>query len=181
MESSSRMRRCLRRNYQGSAHLGATANYEDDLAARNEQGIRSASNASITAAEAISADALIEDDENHNVGSRGSDDFDREQEEENHPRQSEEAELPKQPESNDAPVITGQDLTEDTSAVAPGYVPSELDERIMLELPSSIVRPLRVVRGTFQASWATCWLAFSSTMQLCLSFIKKYLLNDRKY
>jgi hypothetical protein len=31
-------------------------------------------------------------------------------------------------------------------------VPSEADERIIVELPSLMVRPLKVVRGTFQVS-----------------------------
>jgi len=43
-----------------------------------------------------------------------------------------------------------QDLASNLSAVAPGYVPSEINERILFELPSSMVRPLRVIRGTFQ-------------------------------
>ncbi|KAI0503555.1 hypothetical protein KFK09_014489 [Dendrobium nobile] len=36
------------------------------------------------------------------------------------------------------------------SVLAPGYVPGEADERIILELPSLMVRPLKVVCGTFQ-------------------------------
>ncbi|GMP43051.1 hypothetical protein CsSME_00012567 [Camellia sinensis var. sinensis] len=62
------------------------------------------------------------------------------------------AEQPLRPsvESQDPPAPSRHDLVENPSAVAPGYVPSELDETIVLELPSSMVRPLRVLRGTFQ-------------------------------
>lgn len=152
MESSSRMRRCLRRNYRGSAHIGAAANYEDDHSAKPDvERVMNASNASALAAEAIFAEALNEDDEHARTDNRASD-FEGEQREDNYSRQSGEAELSVQvpSESNDTPSTSGQDMSEDTSAVAPGYVPSELNERIMLELPCSMVRPLRVVRGTFQ-------------------------------
>ncbi|PON36550.1 hypothetical protein PanWU01x14_327460 [Parasponia andersonii] len=42
-------------------------------------------------------------------------------------------------------------LVEGSSAVSPGFVGSEFDERIVLELPSSMVQPLRVIHGAFQA------------------------------
>ncbi|CAO2834959.1 unnamed protein product [Amaranthus hypochondriacus] len=151
MESSSRMRRCLRRNYRGSAHLGAAADYEYDNATKEEhQRVINASNASVLAAEAISADALNED-ELANVNNRVSIDFDGEHHE-NHSRNSSGAESCTQvsSDSTEAPTTSGQGMAQDSSVVAPGYVPSELDERIMLELPCSMVRPLRVVRGTFQ-------------------------------
>lgn len=153
MESSSRMRRCLRRNYRGSAHLGAAADYEYDNATKEEhQRVINASNASVLAAEAISADALNED-ELANVNNRVSIDFDGEHHE-NHSRNSSGAESCTQvsSDSTEAPTTSGQGMAQDSSVVAPGYVPSELDERIMLELPCSMVRPLRVVRGTFQVS-----------------------------
>ncbi|XP_021856517.1 BEACH domain-containing protein C2 isoform X2 [Spinacia oleracea] len=152
MESSSRMRFCSRRNYRGSAHVGAAADYEDDDAKDNQQREISASNASVLSAEAISADALNEDGEHGDVNNRVSIDFDGEQHEDYNPRHSVGAESRMQllSDSNDAATTSGQDMAEDSSAVAPGYVPSELDERIMLELPCSMVRPLRVVRGTFQ-------------------------------
>ncbi|XP_021748054.1 BEACH domain-containing protein C2-like [Chenopodium quinoa] len=153
MESSSRMRMCLRRNYRGSSHVGAAADYEDNDASKQDQPRDiSATNASALAAEAISADALNEDGEHADVNNRMSIDFDGEQHEENHSRQSvgQESRMQVSSDANDAPTTSGQGMTEDTSAVAPGYLPSELDERIMLELPCSMVRPLRVVRGTFQ-------------------------------
>lgn len=64
MESSSRMRRFLRRNYRGSAHLGAAANYEDQNEMKVEEANAiSPSNASILAAEAFSIEVQHEDDE----------------------------------------------------------------------------------------------------------------------
>ncbi|KAL2892359.1 BEACH domain-containing protein C2 [Bienertia sinuspersici] len=153
MESSSRMKMFLRRNYKGSAHIGAAADYEDDAAKLDQQKEISASNASVLAAEAISADALNEDDEHADANNRSSIDFEGEQHEDRHSRHSvgaEESRMQVSSNSPDAPTTSGQDLSEDPSAVAPGYVPSERDERIMLELPCSMVRPLRVVRGTFQ-------------------------------
>ncbi|XP_048496955.1 BEACH domain-containing protein C2 isoform X2 [Beta vulgaris subsp. vulgaris] len=150
MESSARMRICLRRNYRGSAHIGAAADYEDnDAVKHDQQRVISASNASALVAEAIDADALNEDSEHADINNRLSLDLDGEQHEEYHSIGAE-SRMQASSDSNDAPSTSGQDMAEDPSAVAPGYVFSELDERIMLELPCSMVRPLRVVRGTFQ-------------------------------
>lgn len=153
MESSARMRICLRRNYRGSAHIGAAADYEDnDAVKHDQQRVISASNASALVAEAIDADALNEDSEHADINNRLSLDLDGEQHEEYHSIGAE-SRMQASSDSNDAPSTSGQDMAEDPSAVAPGYVFSELDERIMLELPCSMVRPLRVVRGTFQVSF----------------------------
>ncbi|KAG0485900.1 hypothetical protein HPP92_009979 [Vanilla planifolia] len=43
-----------------------------------------------------------------------------------------------------------QNLVKPSAGLAPGYVPCEADERIILELPSLMVRSLKVVSGTFQ-------------------------------
>ncbi|XP_057507960.1 BEACH domain-containing protein C2 [Actinidia eriantha] len=152
MESSSRMRRCLRRNYRGSNHLGASANYEDRMELKqNKENVISPSKASILAAEAISM-AVVNEDEQEGINNIES----REDEGEQHmnikTRLSGTAEqpLPALVESTDSQATSCHNVVEDPSAVAPGYVPSELDESIVLELPSSMVRPLRVLRGTFQ-------------------------------
>ncbi|KAL9228969.1 hypothetical protein vseg_004493 [Gypsophila vaccaria] len=149
METSSRMRRCLRRNYRGSAHIGAAANYEDDRAEKHDQqrGL-SAPDASALVAEAISAEAINEDGVNNSASS----DFGGEPNEEYYPRQSDDTESAVQVSSDSANPrsSSGQDITEDPSAVAPGYVPSERDERILIEIPCSMVKPLKVAQGTFQ-------------------------------
>ncbi|XXG76013.1 hypothetical protein AAC387_Pa08g0457 [Persea americana] len=168
VEGSLRMRRCLRRNYKGSDHLGAAANYEDhklqlqpdkenttsqtnDLEASFRSGLPSAS---IVMAEAISLEERNEDDEqieteNDNFVDRG---HDMEQSGENQQRLSATVEQPVRAslDNKESEVVNGQRLDQNASAVAPGYVPSESDERIILELSSLMVRPLRVIRGTFQ-------------------------------
>ncbi|KAG8391704.1 hypothetical protein BUALT_Bualt01G0214900 [Buddleja alternifolia] len=150
MESSSRMRRILRRNYQGTDHLGAAANYEDNMEQNHDKHEAiSPSNASILAAEAISTEVGNEEDEHDpaflDVSPNG--------EEPGHSQRitSVSGEQPlMSTESTDLPVANNLDSAPIPSAFAPGYVPSEHDEIIVLELPSSMVRPLKVLRGTFQ-------------------------------
>ncbi|TYG44396.1 hypothetical protein ES288_D11G094900v1 [Gossypium darwinii] len=114
MESSSRMRPFLRRNYTGTDHFGAAADFEEQNdVKKTQEDVISSSNTPILAAEAISTVFVNEDDDIQKL-------------------------------------IIEQDLVQSSTIVAPGYVPSELDERILFELPSSMVRPLRVIRGTFQ-------------------------------
>uniref|UniRef100_A0A5B7ADS9 BEACH domain-containing protein C2 n=1 Tax=Davidia involucrata TaxID=16924 RepID=A0A5B7ADS9_DAVIN len=153
MESSSRMRQCLRRNYRGSDHLGAAANYENQMEPKyHQENVMSPSKASILAAEAISMEAVNEDDEQEDIDILEGRADDIEQHGEIPTRLSGTGEQPLQVsvESRDPQVISDEDFVQNPSAVTPGYVPSELDERIVLELPSSMVRPLKVLRGTFQ-------------------------------
>lgn len=151
MESSSRMRRCLKRNYRGSDHFGAAANYEKQIERKHDQG-----NVPVLAAEAISIEGINEDDEHAETDILDGNAYDTEQSGESQPGPLGTADEKLQPsaESNDAQHAGDQDL-ESTSAVAPGYVPSDLDERIVLELPSSMVRPLMVIRGTFQVRFSS--------------------------
>ncbi|KAI9382029.1 hypothetical protein POPTR_014G072600v4 [Populus trichocarpa] len=148
METSSRMRRCLRRNYRGSNHFGAAANYEDQIELKHDKG-----NVPVLAAEAISVEILNEDGEHAEIENLGVRSFDTEQGGESQLRLSGATDQSMQPpaESSDTQLARDQDL-ENASAVTPGYVPSERDERIILELPSSMVRPLTVMRGTFQVT-----------------------------
>nr|XP_048321218.1 BEACH domain-containing protein C2 [Ziziphus jujuba var. spinosa] len=156
MESSSRMRRCLRRNYRGSDHFGAAANYEDHIKMKEDQeNSINSSNAPILAAEAFSMEAVNEYDEQgetDNMDGQDSRVHGSEQSEDGKSRLSEAADQTLQLplECGDAPLGNDHGTVESNTAVAPGYVPSEIDERIVLELPSSMVRPLRVIRGTFQ-------------------------------
>ncbi|KAJ9680884.1 hypothetical protein PVL29_020019 [Vitis rotundifolia] len=154
MESSARMRQCLRRNYKGSDHFGAAANYEDHMDMKHDrENVIDPSNAPILAAEAISMEGINEEDEQTDIDNLvESEAIDMEQNGKNQPKSSGMAEQPPQASTEyiDTPIANNQDVVQGPSAVAPGYVPSELDERIVLELSSSMVRPLRVVRGTFQ-------------------------------
>ncbi|TYH99852.1 hypothetical protein ES332_A11G094500v1 [Gossypium tomentosum] len=155
MESSSRMRPFLRRNYTGTDHFGAAADFEEQNdVKKTQEDVISSSNTPILAAEAISTVFVNEDDEHpetDNVDSRG---HVNNQSEEGQQRLSgiTEQTLEKSIESKDTKLASEQDLVQSSTIVAPGYVPSELDERILFELPSSMVRPLRVIRGTFQVT-----------------------------
>ena len=154
METSSRMRRILRRNYQGSDHHGAAANYEDHTEQKQEKPeAASPSNASIVAVEAISSDLGNDEYEQDvaymDVRASGelSDDIQR--------ISSGRGENSlKSGESLEVSVTDSLDSEPIPTLVAPGYVPFEHNERIVLELPSSMVRPLKVLRGTFQVSSA---------------------------
>lgn len=153
MESSSRMRRYLRKDYKGSDHLGAAADYEDNQQTKhNQESMISSSTASILAAEAITIEEAKEDDEHTETDTLDDKTYPVGQSGENEQRLSATAEQPASASMDPivSPVAGDEDLVENPSAVAPGYVPSESDERIILELSSSMVRPLRVTRGTFQ-------------------------------
>lgn len=65
MESFSRMRQCIRRNYCGTDHLGAAANYEDQTNTKSDNGSKgsSPSNPTVLAAEVVSMYIAYEDDE----------------------------------------------------------------------------------------------------------------------
>lgn len=155
MESSSRMRRCLRRNYRGSDHFGAAANYDDHINTKEDQeNAISSSSAPILAAEAISMGTVNEDDDHVEIDHLDGRADGIEQNAENQSGLSVTAEqtIPVSVESGDIRLANDQDLVESSSPAAAGYFPSELDERIVLELSSSMVRPLRVIRGTFQVS-----------------------------
>ncbi|KAM7472131.1 hypothetical protein LguiA_010314 [Lonicera macranthoides] len=155
LESSSRMRRCLRRNYHGSDHLGAAADYEEHLEPKNDQlNVITPSKASILATEAISMEELKEDDEQEGIGNSPVRADGVQQREEIQTRLSRTGEQPLRApvDSGDQQVVSDQDFVQNPSAVAPGYVPSEHDESILLELPASMVRPLRVLRGMYQVT-----------------------------
>ncbi|KAL8128509.1 hypothetical protein V2J09_017664 [Rumex salicifolius] len=153
IESSSRMRRCLRRSYRGSDHFGAAANNEHQSGLReNRQALINPSNTSMLTPDAISVDLMTEDDEHSDSYNIGIKDFEGEPHAENHYSPSGAIEPPMllSSESVDNQVNNNQGMTDDPSAIAPGYVPSVVDERVILELPASMVRPLKIVHGTFQ-------------------------------
>ncbi|KAL9263082.1 BEACH domain-containing protein [Drosera capensis] len=153
MESSSRMRRCLRRNYRGSDHFGAAADYEGDTGDKEKQQLSTdPTKASVLSPEAITIELINEDDEHLDDDYVRNKDFDGEPNEEDHSRVSEAGESSTEMSSvsRDALVVGSQEVAEAPSVFSPGYVPSEHDERIILELPSSMVRALKVICGTFQ-------------------------------
>ncbi|KAK1266110.1 hypothetical protein QJS04_geneDACA000442 [Acorus gramineus] len=159
MECSSRMRRYMKRNYRGSDHFGAAADYESQHkpdrsavavdANDQEDSLASSlpSTASILVAEPMSVEEVAEDDEqtgtdiSNSIG-------------DNQRQLPVQAEQPVQGtlDSGDTEILVDRNLVQTASAAAPGFVPSESDERIILELSSLMVRPLKVIRGTFQVT-----------------------------
>lgn len=152
MESSSRMRYCLRRNYRGSDHFGAAANCVDDVGPNQEQNIViDPSDAPPLSADVISLDIMNQDDEQETDKLHGRSSNVDHLSDSQRPSYGSADQIPHlSEESTDVQLASDQNLVHSLSAVAPGYVPSLLDERILLELPASMVRLLRVVRGTFQ-------------------------------
>lgn len=157
-ESPSRMRRFLKRNYKGSDHFGAAANYEDNQhqSKLDEQTppSQTVSESTITTDLSSSASILMANAMSLEEG----DEYDEHSESEitnrNDKQQGESGpfEQSVKGESQISLASNNQNLTNMEPVVAPGYVPSESDERIMFELSSLMVRPLKVVRGTFQVS-----------------------------
>ncbi|KAG0502918.1 hypothetical protein HPP92_002990 [Vanilla planifolia] len=158
MEGSSRMRRCLKRDYYGSDHLGAAAEYKDCVSQpkcdetstlcstnKNEASFATdlPSTASIIMAEAISMD---EGNENEHLEDGIFDSMADDQQNflEAAEKSSNNAKI--------AAVSLDQDEFHSKFVVAPGHAPSDYDEKLLLELSSVMVRPLKIVRGTFQVT-----------------------------
>ncbi|KAM7275307.1 hypothetical protein ACFE04_017173 [Oxalis oulophora] len=150
-ESSSRMRPYLRRNYRGSDHFGAAADYEDRVDQRNAINT---SKAPILAAEAISIEPVNDDYEPSENDIADDIAFDHSVPgiENQHWTSGPTEVLRASAEASDTHLASDQGLVRTSSAIAPGYVPSEQDEAILLELSSSMVHPLRVTHGTFQVT-----------------------------
>ncbi|RLM73593.1 BEACH domain-containing protein C2 [Panicum miliaceum] len=161
-ESSSRMRRFMKRNYKGSDHLGAAADYEDrkllSAAAQSNECNSEDANSSLTntlpsSASVIMADAMSMDERNveneqlETDTTHSSVDDDQLQHSLAADQQSVKGSLG----SRSSDICADRNLVRST-VLAPSYVPSEADERIIVELSSLMVRPLKVVRGTFQVT-----------------------------
>lgn len=151
MESSTRMRRCLRRDFEGSDHFGAAANYEDPVEPKHgKENVASPSKASILPTEAISMELVNEDDEQEDIVNMEGKTNDMGKIDDTQTRLSGTAEQPLHvPDSTKSQVGNNEDFAS-SAAVGPGYIPSEHDERVILELSASMVRPLKVWQGTFQ-------------------------------
>lgn len=160
MESSSRMRPYLRRNYIGTAHSGGAANFEDQSDLKNNQQhvISSSTAAAILAAEAISTNLLNEDYEQTELDNEDNRSYEKYQGGKDQPRLYGISGQPlhKMVESTDSQFANEQDLVQSLSAVAPGYASSERGERIVFEVPSSMVSLLKIIRGTFQVRFLYC-------------------------
>ncbi|KAL4562785.1 hypothetical protein LXL04_026816 [Taraxacum kok-saghyz] len=141
MESSTRMRRCLRRDFEGSDHFGAAANFQDP----KETDVVNVG-PSVLSSDAIPIELVNEND-----------DQEQEQEQEdfgNVAGKTDDVQSGTTADSRQSQV-GNNDVNDDefgsvSSSVGPGYIPSEDDERVILEISASMVRPLKVWQGTFQ-------------------------------
>ncbi|VFQ75698.1 unnamed protein product [Cuscuta campestris] len=153
METSSRMRRFLRRNYRGSDHYGAAADFDDQDPRLGKVNAITPSKASLLVAEAISMEDVLEDDEQETSNPECIvDDTQHHGDTKKRPSGTADQSLQTSKESENILLAADPDplTVHSPTAVAVGYVPSEDDGRIVLELPSSMVRPLKVLRGMLQ-------------------------------
>ncbi|XP_024012912.1 BEACH domain-containing protein C1 [Eutrema salsugineum] len=138
-ESSSRMRPCLRRNYSGTDHVEAAGKYDD------QDNLGSPSKAPLLAAEALSKEIIMYEDDEHgddddletegNVGEHKGKNVER-------MSGSLEDAIQFSTGISDPRPLSDQDVVQNSTQV--------LDERVVLEVSSSMVRPLKIVKGTFQ-------------------------------
>ncbi|ANM63627.1 beige/BEACH domain protein [Arabidopsis thaliana] len=143
MESSSRMRQCLRRNYSGTGHLETTRNYGDQTYLMNNH------DSPVLAVEAISKEIMYEDDEHGDADDLEIEGNVGERKGENEERRSGSLEdaITLSTGINDHRPLSEQNMVQNSTEVKDL---SELKERIVLEISSTMVRPLGVVKGTFQ-------------------------------
>lgn len=143
--------------------MGAAANYDDSLVSDYDQKVISPSKASALAAEAITMNLEDEDDEQSDLINVDDKKYDAAHHETQFKQSGTAEKSLKVPiESSDPEGTTNQEFGNNSSASIPGYVPSEQGERILFELSSSMVRPLKVLRGMFQVSY---------TLRLCRCII----------
>jgi hypothetical protein len=148
-ESSSRMRRFMKRNYKGTDHLGAAADYEEKKLISSNAELPST--ASIIMADAMSLDEKNED--NEQLESENTHSSDNIQQRNSSGTDQVSKVLGEQ---RSSAASTDPNLVESAVAAPPGYVPTDPDERVIVELPAVMVRPLKVVRGTFQVRVISC-------------------------
>lgn len=160
------MRRCFKRDYHGSEHLGAAADYEDHVSQpkSDETSIACSKNsrealftadlpstASILVAESISMDESDESEEQIEDGILDT---------MTQPMMLETAKGYSD-ESNTKTPADSFDLVQSMSVVVSGHITHDSDEKIILELSSLMVQPLKVVKGTFQVCTAILYSEFS--------------------
>uniref|UniRef100_A0A3B6DIS4 DUF4704 domain-containing protein n=2 Tax=Triticinae TaxID=1648030 RepID=A0A3B6DIS4_WHEAT len=158
-ESSSRMRRFMKRNYKGSDHLGAAADYDDrkllSAAVQSNECNPKGADSSLTdtipsTASVVIAEAMSVDDRNEDIEQLESDTT-HSSADQLQSSSADQQSMKRSVDSRSSGISADRNLVRST-VVAPGYVPTEADERIIVELPSLMVRPLKVVRGTFQVT-----------------------------
>lgn len=155
----------MKRNYKGTDHLGAAADYEERLllnsGAEPDRRRTDDKDSSFTTSLPASASIIMEDA--ISIGERTEDDEQIEGDNtgnniDNSQRRSSTAD--QSLEDRNSATSGDHDLVQSAPIVALAYVLSESDERIIVELPSLMVRPLKVVQGTFQVSNIECLCSF---------------------
>ncbi|KAF0930881.1 hypothetical protein E2562_036387 [Oryza meyeriana var. granulata] len=142
-ETSSRMRRFMKRNYKWSEHLGMADNYEEhmllcDGAESNDSHREDVdslfANALRTSLSIIVADAMSVDGGHEDA------------------EQTETETIYSSVDDSTSSDFSSVHNLVRSTVVAPCYSSSKNSERIIIELPSLMVRPFKVVRGTFQVT-----------------------------
>lgn len=146
------MRRYLKRNYTSSLHLKTAALYEEGLAYKASKESSLHVNGSDTffnpnipcfnsalIVEAKSTKDTEDDEEGLSINDLDHSMVDKQK-------------VSSSSVDRNSCASSDQNLVLSTLGVAPGFVPSEADERIILEAPSLMVRPLKLARGIFQVS-----------------------------
>lgn len=161
VESSSRTRRFFIRNFKGSDHLGAAADYEDQPVHSNsiehsDMHNLDASEASFTANLSSSASILIADvismEEGNENDEQGENDI-LDNLADNQQRRSSVSSMTDQSKGPvDSRVSADRSFGQPVSVPFPGYMPIETDDKIIIELSSLMVRPLKIVKGMFLVS-----------------------------
>ncbi|KAI3829205.1 hypothetical protein L1987_03322 [Smallanthus sonchifolius] len=146
MESSSRMHRCLRRDFKGSDHSGVTAIGHDPMQLERDK------ENSILALKSLSTEVTNEYVEQDSVINTdfNTDEMWLYEDIQTRPSTTGEHQWQVPMDSNEPQVSNYQDLAQSPSAAGPAHNPSEQYEIIIFELPASMVQPLKVQHGTFQ-------------------------------
>jgi hypothetical protein len=165
------MRRFMKRNYNGSDHLSAVANIEEqkllcDGVQSKEEGTQSINDipasSLVIVAEPMSMDIGHEDAEHTETETICSSVDDQ-------LRNSLQPDPFKGSMDSRSSDFSGVRNLVRSTVIAPGYRSGEEDKRIIIELPSIMVRPLKTVRGTFQVSVCTYFHLYSYTWHISFS------------
>ncbi|XP_071685759.1 BEACH domain-containing protein C2-like isoform X2 [Rutidosis leptorrhynchoides] len=142
MESSSRMHRFLRRDFKGTDHFNVSAICKDPIELEHDN------QKATLALEALSKQLETENNEQDTVVNMEIYTDEMWLYEDIHTKPSETAKqnLQVPTDSSESQLVNFQDLTQSPSAAGP----SGLYEIVIIELPASMVRPLKVRHGTFQ-------------------------------
>uniref|UniRef100_A0A0D9YW24 BEACH domain-containing protein n=1 Tax=Oryza glumipatula TaxID=40148 RepID=A0A0D9YW24_9ORYZ len=142
-ETSSRMRRFMKRNYKWSEHLSMANNYEENMllcdgaesnCSHREDADSLFANALRTNSSIIVADAISVDGGHGNA------------------KQTETETIYSSVDDSTSSDFSSVHNLVRSTVVAPCYSSSKNNERIIVELPSLMVRPFKVVQGTFQVT-----------------------------